>query len=215
MDPILKLKDCTPLAQGGSRLVFEHPNDADLLVKVIRPEVIEDRFGKNTKWYKKRRRFGKYISYIREIQEYLAVREASEHDAPFLQRIVGFSRTDIGLGLVLEAVRWTDGTLAPSLRILIHSGRYDTEAQRALASFLDELLNCPVVISDLNMANIVYTHTTDRGYHFVLIDGVGNNSPLPFKEISKIINRRSKLGRFKYLHARIKRSQQRHQTPKT
>ena len=62
MDPILKLKDCTPLAQGGSRLVFEHPNDADLLVKVIRPEVIEDRFGKNTKWYKKRRRLGKYIS---------------------------------------------------------------------------------------------------------------------------------------------------------
>jgi len=181
------------------------------LVKVIRPEVIEDRFGKNTKWYKKRRRFGKYISYIREIQEYLAVREANEDDTPFLQRIVGFSRTDLGLGLVLEAVRWTDGTLAPSLRKLIHSGKFDTNAQDALRIFFDQLLNCSVVVSDLNMSNIVYGSNKDGGHHFVLIDGIGNNSLLPFKTINKWINHHSKRGRFKRLKARIQRSRSRHQ----
>ena len=210
MDAILNLRDRTPLAQGGSRFVFEHPDDPDLLVKVIRPEVIDDRFGKNTKWYKKRRRFGKYSSYIREIQEYLAVRETYGDDDPFLQRVVGFARTDMGLGLVLEAVKWVDGSLAPSLRNLIHTRRFDSEAHAALEIFLGGLLRSPVIISDLNMGNIVYSYSEDRGYHFVLIDGIGNNGLIPFKAISKAINRRSKLGRFKRLRTRIERSKSRH-----
>jgi hypothetical protein len=210
MDTILKLKNRTPLTQGASRLVFEHPDDPDLLVKVIRPEVVDDRFGKNTKWYKRRRRFGKYSSYIREIQEYLAVREKCGEDDPFLQRIVGFARTDMGLGLALEAVKWVDGSLAPSLRNLIHTGRFDSEAHAALETFLDGLLRSPVIISDINMGNIVCSFTEERGYHFVLIDGIGNNGLIPFKAISKTINRRSKLGRFKRLRARIERSKSRH-----
>jgi hypothetical protein len=211
MDPILKLKDLKPLAQGSARFVFEHPIDQDLIVKVIRPEVIEDRFGKNTKWYKKKRRLGKHITSAREIQEYLALRSTSENDAPFLQRIVGFARTDMGLGLVLEAVKSADGTLAPSLRKLIHSGKFDTNAQDALRIFFDQLLNCSVVVSDLNMSNIVYGSNKDGGHHFVLIDGIGNNSLLPFKTINKWINHHSKRGRFKRLKARIQRSRSRHQ----
>ena len=215
MDPILKLKDLKPLTHGRSRLVFEHPHDPDLLVKVIRPEVVEDRFGSKTKWYKKRRRFGKFISYIREIQEFLAVRETQDHDAPFLQRIVGFARTDMGLGLVLEAIRWTDGSLAPNLAQLIRNDHFDAKAQQALKKFLDEILNSAVIISDLNLGNIVYTYGEKRGYYFVMIDGIGNNSLLPLKSFSRRINRRSKLVRFKYLYDRIERCKSKNQTRKT
>lgn len=211
MDPILILKEREPLTQGRSRLIFEHPDDPDLLVKVIRPEVVEGRFGKGTKWYKKKRRFGKFISYIREIQEFLAMRETRENDVPFLQRIVGFARTDMGLGLILEAVRWTDGTLAPKLITLIKENRFDSTAEQGLEKFLDDLLDCPVIISDLNSGNIVYTYSEKLGYYFILIDGIGNNSLLPFKAISSRINRRSKMGRFKRLRARIKRSKLKHQ----
>ena len=212
MDPILQLKNRNPLTHGRSRLVFEHPHDPDLLVKVIRPEVVEDRFGSKTKWYKKRRRFGKFISYIREIQEFIAMRETQDSDALFLQRIVGFARTDMGLGLVLEAVRWTDGTLAPNMATLINNGRFDDTAKKALDVFLDEILNSNVIISDLNLANIVYTYSEERGHYCTLIDGIGNNSLLPFKMISRRINRRSKRGRYKRLHARIERCKSENQS---
>lgn len=215
MDSIIQLKDRKPLTHGRSRLVFEHPDDSDLLVKVIRPEVVEDRFGSNTKWYKKRRRFGKFISYIREIQEFLAVSESRADSAPFLQRIVGFTRTDIGLGLVLEAIRWTDGSLAPNLAQLIRNDHFDARAQQALKTFLDEILNSAVIISDLNLGNIVYTYCEKRGYYFVMIDGIGNNSILPLKSFSRRINRRSKLGRFKYLYDRIERCKSKNQVRKT
>ena len=121
----------------------------------------------------------------------------------------------MGLGLVLEAVKWTDGTLAPSLRQLVHEGRYDPTAQQALEDFLEALLESPVIISDLNMANLVYTHSEDRGYYFVLIDGIGNNSLIPLKSLSHRVNRNSKLGRFKKLRARIERSLSRHPQPKS
>lgn len=213
MDPILKLKNRNPLTHGRSRLVFEHPHDPDLLVKVIRPEVVEDRFGSKTKWYKKRRRFGKFISYVREIQEFIAVEESLGKSPHFLQRIVGFAQTDIGLGLITEGVRAPNGKLAPSLATLIHEEIFDGKAQKALEISLNQILESEVIVSDLNLGNLVYTHNQELGHYFVLIDGLGNNNPLPFKAISRGINRRSKIKRFARLYNRIERAKKANKHP--
>ncbi len=217
MDKILQLQDATPLTRGRSRLVFRHPEDPDLIVKVVRPEVVDDRFGNNTKWYKKRRRFGKFISYIREIQEFIAVHESEDKAPHYLQRIVGFCKTDMGLGLVVEAVLDDQGDLAPNLSTLIHTGRFDTLAEDALRTTLNNILHSNVIVSDLNPGNLVYTHSQDHGHYFVLIDGLGNNNFIPSKILSSRLNQRSKLGRFDHLYKRIERNQlkyaqsQRHQ----
>lgn len=213
MDPVLKLKNRNPLTHGRSRLVFEHPHDPDLLVKVIRPEVVEDRFGSKTKWYKKRRRFGKFISYVREIQEFIAVEESLGKSPHFLQRIVGFAQTDIGLGLITEGVRAPNGKLAPSLATLIHEEIFDGKAQKALEISLNQILESEVIVSDLNLGNLVYTHNQELGHYFVLIDGLGNNNPLPFKAISRGINRRSKIKRFARLYNRIERAKKANKHP--
>ncbi|HSP43112.1 MAG TPA: hypothetical protein VLO11_09590 [Luteolibacter sp.] len=39
----LALKHLDPLARGSARLVFEHPGKPDLLVKVLRPKLLETR----------------------------------------------------------------------------------------------------------------------------------------------------------------------------
>ena len=206
MDSILKLKDLTPLTHGKSRYVFEHPDDPDLLVKVIIPEVIDKRFGEKTKWYKKRRRYGKFVSYMREIQEFIAVHESTDTSPHFLQRIIGFCRTDLGLGLIVQAVRTTEGKLAPPLATLIREESFNAAAQQALQTLLDQLLASNVVISDLNLGNMVYTQDDEHGNYFVLIDGLGNNAFLPLKVISSYFNRRSKLGRFEKLRNRIEKA---------
>ena len=193
--------------------MFEHPHDPDLLVKVIRPEVVEDRFGSKTKWYKKRRRFGKFISYVREIQEFIAVEESLGKSPHFLQRIVGFAQTDIGLGLITEGVRAPNGKLAPSLATLIHEEIFDGKAQKALEISLNQILESEVIVSDLNLGNLVYTHNQELGHYFVLIDGLGNNNPLPFKAISRGINRRIKIIRFARLYNRIERAKNAYKHP--
>lgn len=213
MPAIIKLKDSTPLAKGKSRLVFQHPDHSSQLIKVINAEVVDDRFGSGTKWYKKRRRYGKFLSYLREIQEFLAIYSTEDCALPFLQEVIGFAKTDLGLGLVVTAIHGKNGNLAPTLAYLISRHLYDETAKQALAVCLDQILYCNVIISDLNLGNLVYSYNQELGYHFVLIDGLGNNNPLPFKAISKRLNHRSKLGRFARLYARIERAQNKYTTP--
>lgn len=213
MDETIILTNRNPLTQGHSRLVYEHPGDPAFIIKVIRPDIIAERFGEGAKWYKKRRRYGKFVSYIREIQEYLAIYASNDQHLPFLQDIIGFAKTDLGLGLVLRAIRSPNGELAPPLSMLIKNHQFDATAQQALDTCLQQLLDCDVIISDLNLGNLVYTHSQDLGHHFVLIDGLGNNTPLPFKAISKYINRRSKLARFRKLHSKIERAKKANNHP--
>ena len=203
MEGPIQLLESEALAKGHSRLVFQHPQHPDRLIKVIRPDVIDSRFGSGAAWYKRLRRFGRYLSYVRETQEYLAAWASHGCDLPFVQRIIGFETTNLGLGLVMEAARDRHGHLAPTLREIIDSGRFDAGMSRALDRFLDQILDADIVISDLNVVNIVLAHSERDGDHFVLIDGIGNNSPLPFKAHCRAINRRSKRGRFRRLRRKI------------
>ncbi len=203
MAGIIHLTESEALAKGHSRLVFQHPRHADRLIKVIRPDMMEARFGSGAAWYKRLRRFGRYLSYSRETQEYLAAWASHGRELHFVQKVIGFETTNLGLGLVVEAARDRHGKLAPTLRDVISSGRFDADAKQRLELFLDRILESAVVVSDLNVVNIVLAHSEAEGDHFVLIDGLGNNSPLPFKAHCTAINRRSKQGRFRRLRRKI------------
>ena len=203
MDTFLKLKNLKPLAQGSFRWVFEHPEDPDLLVKVIHTDAMAKRFDTKTRWYKRPRRYGQYLCFVREIQEFITVHAQIEESATFLQRIVGFAQTDLGLGIIVQAVRNSDGNLAPTLRNLINNGLYDETVKKTLDDFLALLLESDVIINDLSPGNIVYTQNENNDHYFVMIDGLGNNSFVPFKTMSKTINRRSKLKRFQAFFERV------------
>lgn len=203
MSGFLKLTDVAPLAKGHSRLVYQHPENPDHLIKVIRPEVIEKRWGSGTAWYKRRRRYGRFISYVREVQEYVVGCLATGNTPEFVQRIAGFADTDLGLGLIVEAVRGPDGTLAPTLGQLIDLGRFGEAEDAALEAFGRHLLESDIVVSDLNLGNLVYTGGNGVAGRFVMIDGVGEASFLPLKSWSRGFNRHSKLGRWKRMRSRM------------
>ena len=200
----LKLKGTQPITNGNVRWIFQHPDNDDLIIKVIREDAIENRFGKKRKWYKLKRRYGIYLSYVREIQEYVTIHAKNQTSFPFLQRISGLVETDLGLGLVIEAVKDKSGTrLAPTLRTLIDTGKYDDSIYQALQTFFDSLLNCDIIINDFNPGNMVYTYSDELGYYFVLIDGLGNNSPIPLKTLFPSLNRKAKRKRFEQLRDKI------------
>src|SRR5688572_28872606 len=98
---MLLLKHQSPIAQGRMRSVYPHPTDPGLVIKVIRPEVIDQRWGSGQPWYKTRRRFRQYISYMRETVEYVAMYARYGKSLPFAQKVSGFIETDLGLGLVI------------------------------------------------------------------------------------------------------------------
>jgi len=196
MSELLHLSGLSPLAKGRMRLVYEHPLDRGLLIKVIRPDVIEERWGAGAAWYKRKRRYGRYISYLREIQEYLAAYARHGRSLPFAQKITGLVETDLGLGLVMEAVRDETGGLAPPLTELLIRDTFDEQ------EFFVQMLESDLNVADLNTGNLVYVGSPGKKGRFVLIDGLGVATALPLKSFSSWLNRRSKLGRI----ARLRRS---------
>jgi hypothetical protein len=200
--PII-LKERTPVAKGGNRLVYEHPLNPALLIKVMRPEVSEGRYGEKASWHRRERRGGEYILFLREIREYVVGCVNSGRSLPFTQKIIGLVDTDIGMGLVVEAARGADGNLAPTAAKLIATGNYDEKAEQALEEFVAGILESDVILSDLHERNIVYTRSQDGGGRFVMIDGLGASTFLSFKSWSRAINERSKRKRIERLRKRI------------
>lgn len=205
----LMLKDQTPIATGGVRLVFEHPLDPDLLVKVMRPEVVETRYGAGTPWYKRRRRYRQYVIFIREISEYVASYASHGESLPCAVQIAGLVETDLGLGMVMFAARDADGKLAPTLATLIETGRFDDSAKIALENFFAELLQSSLVLADLHERNLVFAAGADGKNRFVMIDGTGASGFLPLKTISRTLNRRNKRAKIRRLRKRIELRQSR------
>jgi hypothetical protein len=205
MSDVLALQHLDPVARGSARLVFEHPQRPDLLVKVMRPKHLEARYGKGAAWFRRRRRYDPYVLFLREIREYVAAYASHGKSLPIAQQVRGLVETDLGLGLLVEAVRGPDGALAPTVAKLIAKGDYDDSAQAALESFLRELLQSDIVVADLHERNMVYAGGADSLPRFVMIDGLGSSTLIPFKSWSRTLNRRSKEKRIRRLRANIAR----------
>ena len=110
----------------------------------------------------------------------------------YLQKIVGFAETDLGMGLVVEAVRSRDGSFAPTVATLASKGLMDGAKMKALDHFLEQVVASPAIVSDLNPFNVVYGDADPEDDHFVLIDGIGHKNLIPLERISATINRWSK-----------------------
>jgi hypothetical protein len=184
----IRLAGRQPLASGSARDVYLHPDDPDLLIKVIRKAAIEERYGKGRPWYKRTRRYRHFISYLREIREEIALQAQCVTHPSSLQKIVGFADTDLGFGLVVEAAKDRDGKLAPTLPQLIETGRFTPQVRAHLADCLDELITSPVVLADVHGDNLVYAWDAANGDHFVLIDGIGCKTFIPLHRMSTRIN---------------------------
>lgn len=200
---MISLKDTKPLAQGRMRYVYAHPANPGLVIKVIRPDVIDQRWGHGQPWYKMQRRYRHYISYMREIGEYVATWARYGKALPFAQKTVGLVETDLGLGLAVEAVRDEKGDLAPSLSTLLGDKIYTRRAAEALERFIADILDSDIIVADLHPGNIVYSYNETEGHRFVMIDGLGLSTLFPFKAMSRRLNRKSKLRHIARLRGRM------------
>lgn len=186
---ILRLAESEPLAIGHLRKVYQHPLEADFLVKVMREDAVEARWGASGRWYKKLVRARQYAGYVRELKEYISAQARFAAGNAPIARMVGLAETDLGLGLVSEKVRGVDGGLAPTLAALYaREHGFSAAIDRDLAQLLAGLLACNVIVGDMHAWNIVYGLDSRGGPRFVLIDGFGEKHVLPRSSMSRTLN---------------------------
>lgn len=197
------VKGRTPLNGGGNRLVFAHPDDPSLVIKVIRPDArFENQ--KNPPWRKRFfRRFKHYNAFVREVGEHIAAHVKNDAPPPFLQRFCGFVETDFGLGSVTKAEREHDGNYAPTLVEIIKRGDFTESVRSDLRDFIRQFLEHDVIAGDFHAGNIVHAWDETHGSHFVIIDGLGEKNVIPLCSLFPWINRHYKLRKIRRMKAEI------------
>lgn len=198
------LTQATPLGEGSTRIVYRHPSDPALLIKVMHPHVLE-RHRSAQAWHQRLSRERPAKVFLREVREQLILGARGEEVGRFLQRVVGFCDTDLGMGMIVEAILGPDGRFAPSLKAIVEEGRFDAAAERDLSRFCTAIRESAIVVNGLNAPNILYAADAAGGRRFVLIDGHGDRAFIPVKSMFPFVNAAVKRAQIRALYGQIAR----------
>ena len=183
MPQLVELKAARPLASGAYRDVFQHPGDDGLLIKVIRP-LFAKRDAQRANWFEKWQGLGAYKGLMREIANYVVLRERGQHDLPFIQHFAGIVETDFGFGMVVRKVRGRDGGLAPTLAEVVRTRGLDPYLVARIDALRDDVIRHHVVFGDISANNIVEAADAEHGHRLVIIDGLNDRLWLPVNSLS-------------------------------
>lgn len=195
---------------GASRNLFENRMYPDILIKTVKPAAQTPGGNRKVKsklfFFKKWRRFGAYMVFRRELEEYLnlARKFTGEQKELPIAKIYGFAQTSQGLGMIVERVASRDGSLAPTLRRLIQERLFEQKHLDALNEFFNEAVRFHIVMMDCNLGNFVWCDAKESRPRVICVDGTGEKSPIGLNAMSNLFNR-IKLRRYQArLHAQIR-----------
>lgn len=201
IDPI-SLKARNPISAGSWKLVYQHPDDARLLIKVIRRDGRVRKL--RTAWYQATPREGDILLLARELHEFVvAEANATGGDLP-IPRMIGLVQTDLGLGLVVEKICGRDGQRATSLEDKLKETGLTPEIEKMLDGLIAEINRRRIVLGEIKAANILCAEDGQHRVRLVLVDGFGESSLVPLHSISEFANTRRNMRKYRKFIRRAK-----------
>jgi hypothetical protein len=189
---LIALKDQSPVAEGGTQVVYQHPRDAGLLIKVRKLEMLQKAYDRKIGgMLGYRRQHGLHTNWMRELEHYFSVHLRLGYHPQFLQRYYGVSDTDLGLGLVVGKITDRSGGLAPILGDVAAQTGVTPQLRQEVSDLLRQLNDLRISTTDISVRNIVCGWSEAAGDHLVLIEGIGVNTFIPLARFSDYFNIRS------------------------
>jgi hypothetical protein len=189
---LIALKKQTPVARGRTQSIYQHPDDANLLIKVRDIAVLQWAYNRKLGgMIGYRRKHGHHTTWMRELRHYFSVCLRLGYNPQFLQDYRGVVDTDCGLGLIVGKIVSRSGELAPTLAEVVSKKGFSPDLRQKVDELLRQLNDCRVSTNDISPNNIVYGWNESVGDHLVLIEGIGVNTFIPLAQFSNHLNIRS------------------------
>ncbi len=189
---LLKLAGRDVIAHGNRQFVYQHPNEAGVLLKIPQSHTMDERYNLLTDtWFDRLfRRSTVFKGFLREFRESFELMARHQGDAFSMPvcEVRGVVQTDLGLALLYERISDPDGQLSPSLHDLANSGRLTQQHLDDLHRYFDLLEQENVVISNKNQRNLVYQTWPDGTGRWVWIDSFGCKQTIPVRRWSRRLN---------------------------
>jgi hypothetical protein len=198
---MILLSEKQPITSGGEKFIFHHPEDSSKLIKVINPTYI-DFMKKNRSITYRLRRLKHYWFVANQVIEHIASREEDIDNKHFLQTVYGFVDTDMGLGIVVNAIKNDDNSLGFTLGDLIKNKQFNQVHKKALECFIEWMKITHIIIRDLWLDNLVWD---EKGQYFVLVDGIGGRYLPTLRSYCRWYNLRGNKKRANKLLQRVER----------
>ena len=191
---IYTLENLERLGNGRSKIVFQHPEQDDKIIKIMNPARVDPDGGwKGHGPLKRRMAQGVYKQFRREILQYLQLCKNHYNSNTFvfpLETVYGLVETSQGLGLVTEKILSPNGE-ALTLYDLCDKGLFQEKHAQALDRFFNDCCDLHIIYGEVNIHGIMYTEQRQGKPEFVLVDGMGEKLFIPFRAMSKTINARN------------------------
>jgi hypothetical protein len=181
-DDRLRLDGAVPIARGGHRTVYPHPDDPGLCVKVLHEpwRLISRRLNDPLRHLRPRRHFDENRGELHELAR--LKRRLGPLLTTHFPAAHGLVETDLGEGLVVDRILDADGRTALTLKNHLWLYGLEPDCKAALDDFWRFLLMHRVMVRDPHPHNIVVQHRGGGGgLRIVMIDGFGSSDLLPFR----------------------------------
>ncbi|WP_321372052.1 YrbL family protein [uncultured Desulfuromusa sp.] len=202
---MILLQQIKPFAQGGNRLCFVHPEDANLCIKVRRPDFTLEDLRRKKGFPKNLRRLSAFDDNLEEYQVIHSLEKVcGDTIYRHIYRCYEFVETDFGPGLVTELIRDADGRVSVSLKQYLWAEGYHSACQQAVGELTHFWLAQAVPSRELLTHNIV-VQLDDIGniVRLVVVDGLGASTLIPFKWLPRMLQKRKIQAKIKRLNDRI------------
>lgn len=165
MNKVYLLRDELIIGEGAHRVVYEHPEDRNRCIKVVKP-----------------RRAHKTKEHLLE-QRYYKVLEKNNISWEMLPRYYGNVKTNLGEGTVFDLIRDYNEQVSNNLRDYLQDKDAFAANQLGLADALTKfkayMETNGIVTRRIAAVNLVYQKLDDQQGRLVLIDNIGNTDFIP------------------------------------
>lgn len=187
---IYQISELQHFGQGCSKIVYQHPEDDNKIIKIMNPKYVGEDGGWQDHTFKRNRSNGVFKQFQRQILEYLKLCKNNYKDNRFhfpIETTYGFAMTSNGLGLVTEKIISPNGKGMTLYEMCLQNLFHEKHA-KALAEFYDTCCDLHIVYGEVNINGIMYTECRNDKPEFVLVDGIGEKLFIPIRSLSKTIN---------------------------
>jgi len=189
---MIKLADLQPFAGGQKRNCYFHPNDDNKIIKIIPPNKSPEVLHSQKFWLRRLLQNPEALNANRaesEKYEKLKKKLGNLRDKlPYLVEFFGKAETDLGEGLVFQAVKNFDGQISESVVSASETGGYDrVKLLESLKAFAAKS-NDGLIFNDVGKNNVV-VQILEPGhvaYKLWIVDGINCGPLIPISEYSNM-----------------------------
>ena len=189
---VIKLAHLQPFAGGMKRDCYMHPDDDNRIIKIIPPGKSPEVLHSRKIWIRRMLQspkaldanFAEHEKFERIARKFGDLKNAFPHLVEYFGKI----QTDLGEGMIFQAIKNYDGQISESVDTARKTGGYNMdELLKALKRFA-AIRNDGIIFNDVGKFNVVVqvSNADHTNYKFWIIDGINCGPIIPISEYSTL-----------------------------